>query len=85
MNRREMEEKIANLATEVCNLKTKMGMVNNVLQNLFGSFYYSESRTLEEIKKSILLLAETLGYEFKPESTKKEPAKFVKKETKKNK
>lgn len=67
-----------------------LSIKTSICRSLYGSsseniyIYATESEKINSIDKQIKMLAEALGYEFKPESTKKEPAKFVKK-TKKEK
>ena len=88
MNRREMEELVFALNRRLHTIERVLN-VSEIWEpdetSLFGGTKKTKSLTMIGIEKQIKLLSETLGYEFKPESTKKEPAKFVKKVTKKEK
>jgi len=89
-----MEELVLKMEELVLKMDKRLNDIEKILNvsetsepneySLFGYVKKMQSLTIIDIKKQIKLLSKTLGYEFKPESTKKEPAKFVKK-TKKEK
>ena len=90
MNKKEMTTTILYLVEHNHKIQKKLECLEYSLSIKYGlnilggkSSVGTKSCEIEAIKRTISMLTEALGYELKPETTTKEPAKFVKKGLKK--